>query len=180
MSFLSTTITQFKHYKDLAEKAMAQLDDTSLLHEVEGADNSLTVIVKHLNGNMLSRWTNFLSEDGEKPWRRRDEEFEHSALTRNQLMELWEEGWQCMFSTLESLSDSELGQTVHIRGEASSAMDAIIRQLMHYSYHIGQIILLCKQQAGDTWQSLSIPRGGSAAYNATLFGKTGDDPEKTV
>jgi hypothetical protein len=130
--------------------------------------------VKHLHGNMLSRWTNFLSEDGEKPWRRRDEEFEHSPLGREELMRLWEEGWERVFSTLTSLSDEDLAGSIRIRGEQYSVMDAIIRQLMHYSYHIGQMILLCKMKAGDNWESLSIPKGGSAAFNSAMFEKSGD------
>ena len=171
MSFLTTTIRQFRHYKELAEGAMIQLDDAMLLHEAAGGNNSVVVIVKHLHGNMLSRWTNFLTEDGEKAWRKRDEEFEHASLSRVQLMQLWEEGWQCVFGALGDMTDADLERTVHIRGEASTAMDAIIRQLMHYSYHVGQIVLLCKQQVGENWRSLSIPKGGSAAFNAAMSGQ---------
>jgi hypothetical protein len=168
MSFLKSAIRQFRHYKELAEKAMAQPDDAALLHEADGDNNSIVVIVKHMRGNMLSRWTNFLTEDGEKPWRTRDAEFNHETLTRANLLNLWEEGWACVFGTLESLTDADLTRTIHIRGEAMTAMDGILRQLAHYCYHVGQIILLCKQQA-DSWQSLTIPKNGSAAFNAGLF-----------
>jgi hypothetical protein len=171
MSFLKYCITRFREYKRLADKAMAQLSDERLLHNAEGDNNSIVVIVKHMRGNMLSRWTNFLTEDGEKPWRQREEEFEHEGLSREALMQLWEEGWACLFATLESLSEADLDRIIHIRKEGMSAMDAIIRQLMHYSYHIGQIVLLCKHDAAEGWQSLSIPRGGSAAFNASMAEK---------
>lgn len=169
MSFLTSSITRFKTYKQLAEKALAQVSDEALLQDGRNeADNSIVVIVKHMHGNMISRWTDFLTEDGEKPWRRRDEEFEHEALTRAELMALWESGWATVFATLESMNEADLARTVHIRKEPLEAMDAIIRQLMHYAYHVGQIILLCKQALGSNWQSLSIPKGGTAAYNAAM------------
>lgn len=168
MNFLQNVISRFHEYKGLAEKAMAQLSDESLIHDVADGNNSIVVIVKHLRGNMLSRWTNFLTEDGEKPWRRREEEFVHEHLTREKLMLLWEEGWAQMFDTLESLTEADLSRTIHIRGAAMNAMEAIIRQVMHYSYHVGQIILLCRQELGDDWKSLSIPRGGTAAFNAVM------------
>ncbi len=175
MHFLTTAIRLFKYYKELGEAGMAQMTDSMLVAETEGDNNnSIVVIVKHLHGNMLSRWTNFLTEDGEKPWRQRDHEFLHERITRDQVMRLWEEGWQCLFRALDGMTESDLTKTVHIRGQASSAMDVIIRQLMHYSYHVGQIILLCKQQAGDAWQSLSIPKGESAAFNTAM-----SDPSDT-
>lgn len=173
MDFLQSVITRFREYKSLAEKAMAQLSDAQLLHNAEDSDNSIVVIVKHMRGNMLSRWTNFLTEDGEKPWRQREEEFEHEELSRETLMNLWEEGWACLLNTLGSLRAEDLEHTVHIRREAMPAMDAIIRQVMHYSYHVGQIILLCKHQAGESWHSLSIPRGGTAAFNAAMEAQKG-------
>jgi uncharacterized damage-inducible protein DinB len=172
MRFLETAISQFRHYKELAEKAMAQISDEALLKECAPNNNSIVILVRHMHGNMLSRWTNFLTEDGEKPWRRRDEEFEHAAFSRAELMELWESGWQCLFGALGSLTDADLPQTIRIRAQEMSAMDAILRQLSHYCYHVGQIILLCKQSA-ESWQSLSIPRNESAAYNAALLGETG-------
>ena len=170
MSFLKISIRRFKEYKLLAEKALTQLSDDALLQDADSqAENSLVVIIKHLNGNMLSRWTNFLTEDGEKPWRARDGEFEYQNLSRTELMKLWDAGWERVFATLELLSEDDLSHDIHIRGEAMSAMDGIVRQLMHYAYHVGQIILLCKQKSGGTWQSLSIPRGGTAAFNAAFL-----------
>lgn len=169
MSFLQSSTRQFHHHKDLAEKALAQLHDAALQQDAaEENGNSLVVIIKHMRGNMLSRWTNFLTEDGEKEWRKREEEFEHESLSRESLMALWEEGWSCVFSTLASLTDEDLSRTIHIRKEAMSAMDGIIRQLMHYAYHVGQIILLCKQEVTEGWSSLSIPPGGTAAFNTSM------------
>ena len=174
MSFLQTSMAQFRHYKALAEKAMIQVDDASLLHEASGDNSSFIVIIKHLHGNMLSRWTAYLTEDGEKPWRERDAEFLHEALTRDGLLQLWEEGWARVFDTLASLTNADLDRTIHIRSEAMTAMDGIIRQQMHYAYHVGQIVLLCKQQVKHAWQSLSIPKGETAAYNAALFTQAKD------
>lgn len=173
-AFLENATKRLREYKALSEKAIAQLSDEALLHDAaEPGGNSLTVIIKHLRGNMLSRWTNYLTEDGEKPWRQREEEFVHENLTREGLMQLWEEGWTAVFNTLSALQEEDLGRTIHIRTEPMTAMDGIIRQLMHYSYHVGQIILLCKQELGDGWQSLSIPRGGTAAFNAAMATQAG-------
>lgn len=160
MNFIPDCITRLREYKALAEKAMNQLSDDALLREpLHEGDNSLVVLVKHMHGNMLSRWTNFLTEDGEKIWRKRNDEFRHVGTTRERLMQLWEEGWTCFLSALESLQQDDLNRTVHIRQQPLSAGDAIIRQVMHYSYHVGQIILLCKQVKGNDWQSLSMPVG---------------------
>ncbi len=168
-AFLENSTKRLREYKGLAEKAIAQLSDEALLHDADKAGgNSLAVIIKHMRGNMLSRWTNYLTEDGEKPWRQREEEFVHESLTRKRLMQLWEEGWATVFNTLSSLGEEDLGRTIHIRTESMTAMDGIIRQLMHYAYHVGQIILICKQELGDGWQSLSIPKGGTAAFNAAM------------
>ncbi len=173
-AFLENSTKRLHEYKALAEKAIAQLSDEALLHDAdEPGGNSLAVIIKHMRGNMLSRWTNYLTEDGEKPWRQREEEFVHESLTREMLMRLWEEGWAAVFNTLSSLSEEDLGCSIHIRTEGMTAMDGIIRQLMHYSYHVGQIILLCKQARGEDWQSLSIPRGGTAAFNAAMTAQAG-------
>jgi hypothetical protein len=172
MGFLEYSIKRLLEYKRIADKAIAQISDAALLHQAASEnENSIVVIVKHMRGNMLSRWTNFLTEDGEKTWRQREEEFEHENMTRVHLLELWEEGWACVFDTLGNLTEEDLQHTIHIRNEPMTAMDAIMRQLMHYSYHIGQIVLLCKEEAGDNWQSLSIPKGGSAAFNATMAAK---------
>jgi hypothetical protein len=171
MDFLQSVTTRFREYKNLAEKAMLQLSDERLLHNAEGSNNSIVVIVKHLRGNMLSRWTNFLTEDGEKPWRQREEEFQHEDMSRERLMQLWEEGWACLFTTLGSMSKEDLDKIIYIRKEGMPAIDAIIRQVMHYSYHVGQLVMLCKHDAAEQWESLSIPRGGTAAFNAAMATK---------
>lgn len=144
---------------------MAQVTDEQLIAVLDGEMNSIAIIVKHMAGNMRSRWTDFLSSDGEKPSRNRDTEFEDPPLTRKALLSLWEEGWQCLFRALEPLSDQDLQRTVTIRGEAHSVMQAINRQVAHYSYHCGQIVLLAKHFKHSEWQSLSVPRRQSADFN---------------
>lgn len=168
MSILQTSLLQFRQYKDLAEGAMQQISDEDLLLPAEHEENSLVVLIKHLHGNMLSRFTNFLEEDGEKPWRQRDKEFEHEAMDRLQAMQLWEAGWACVLDNIGVLKDEDLTRIIHIRTEPMTVEAAILRQLMHYAYHVGQIVWYCKQKAGSAWQSLSIPKGGSAEYNEQL------------
>jgi Protein of unknown function (DUF1572) len=161
----SDCISLFRYYKSLGERAMAQLPDDRLQYAPDEECNSVAVIVKHLAGNMRSRWTDFLTADGEKPNRNRDSEFEHPPKDRKQLMQLWEEGWACLLGALESLDDSQLGQQVLIRGEAHSVMQAVNRQLCHCAYHVGQIVVLAKQGRKGDWVSLSVPRGKSADFN---------------
>jgi hypothetical protein len=144
---------------------MAQVADEHLFATLDAEANSIAIVVKHMAGNMRSRWTDFLTSDGEKPNRDRDSEFENPAETREALLRDWENGWACVFSALEPLTDDDLERTVHIRGEAHSAMQAINRQVAHYAQHIGQIVLLAKHYAGENWQSLSIPRHQSAEFN---------------
>jgi len=144
---------------------MAQVTDDHLFRVLDGEMNSIAVIVKHMAGNMRSRWTDFLTSDGEKPDRNRDSEFVDPPATREALLATWEAGWQCLFSALEPLSEGDLERTVTIRGEAHSVMQAINRQVAHYSYHCGQIVLLAKHFKHDAWQSLSVPRRQSADYN---------------
>ncbi len=170
-AFLTTTIKVFRQYKALGEKTMEQLSDEKLFFQYNDDSNSIAVIVKHLHGNMLSRWTDFLTSDGEKEWRERDAEFENESMTRETLLQKWNEGWNCMFNTLESLKAEDLAKTVYIRNEAHSAQDAIIRQLAHYSYHVGQIVYLGKMIAGTGWKSLSIPKNQSKAFNDEKFSK---------
>jgi hypothetical protein len=155
----------FRYYKKLAERAMAQVSDEQLFAELDKDGNSIAIIVKHMAGNMRSRWVNFLTTDGEKPDRNRDSEFEGPPATREALLEMWEQGWGYVFGALEPLSDEDLGRTITIRGEAHSVMQAINRQLAHYPMHIGQILMLAKHFAHDHWQSLSIPRGRSGEFN---------------
>jgi len=157
-SYLKDSIAIFKYYKGLGENAMAQCPDASLLAQLDPESNSIAIIVKHLAGNMRSRWTEFLTSDGEKPNRNRDSEFDEAPKNRTEILDLWDGGWKCVFSALESLSDADLTKTITIRGEEHSVMQAINRQVAHYSDHIGQIILLGKHFAGANWKSLSMPK----------------------
>ena len=164
-SYLMDSLDLFRYYKNLAERAMAQVSDEQLLTVLDGEANSIAVIVKHMAGNMRSRWTDFLTTDGEKPDRNRDTEFAEPPATREAMLTLWEEGWQWLFSALEPLYEPDLQRTVTIRGEAHSVMQAINRQLAHYSYHCGQIVLLAKHLGHAQWKSLSVPRKQSAEFN---------------
>lgn len=175
-SYLSDSISLFRYYKSLGERAMAQLSDEQLLFAPDEECNSVSVIVKHLAGNMRSRWTDFLTTDGEKPNRNRDTEFEDPPKDRQRLMQVWEEGWACLLGALESLDDSQLGQQVLIRGEAHSVMQAVNRQLCHYSYHVGQIVALAKQGRQGEWVSLSVPRGKSGDFNQRV--RSGDASQR--
>jgi hypothetical protein len=157
-NYLDSVKKQFLQYKALGEKAMAQLKEEQLFHSINEETNSIAVIVKHMNGNMLSRWTDFLTTDGEKAWRKRDEEFEPDIKGKDELLKIWEEGWDCLFKAINSLDMDQLTEIVFIRGEAHTIMDAINRQLAHYSYHIGQIVFAAKQLKEGQWHSLSIPK----------------------
>ncbi|MGD1096918.1 MAG: DUF1572 domain-containing protein [Bryobacteraceae bacterium] len=168
-SYLTDSLDLFHYYKKLAERAMAQVTDEQLLTVLDGEMNSIAVIVKHMAGNMRSRWTDFLTSDGEKPDRQRDAEFTDPPRTREALLAMWQEGWQCVFSALEPLSDEDPSRTITIRGEAHSVMQAINRQVAHYSYHCGQIVLLAKHFKHDEWQSLSVPRKQSAEFNRRVL-----------
>ena len=163
-SYLIDSVDLLRYYKNLAERAMAQVTDEQLLAVLDNEMNSIAVIVKHMAGNMRSRWSDFLTSDGEKPGRDRDAEFVDPPARREGLLALWEEGWECVFSALEPLSQQDMQRTVTIRGEAHSVMQAINRQVAHYSYHCGQIVLLAKHFKYDEWQSLSVPRRQSAEF----------------
>lgn len=174
--YLQTAIRRFRQYKELGDKTFAQLEDQDFHVKPNDASNSIAVIIKHVSGNMISRWTNFLTEDGEKPYRQRDEEFgEDASLTREQLLGLWEKGCNTLLDTLRGLREDDLLSTIYIRQEPLSAIDAINRQLAHYPYHIGQIAYLGRMIRGDEWQSLSIPPGQSIQYNQGVGLK---DPSK--
>jgi hypothetical protein len=164
-SYIQDSLSLFRYYKRLAERAMEQVTDEQLFAAIDKESNSIAVIVKHMAGNMLSRWTDFLTTDGEKPTRDRDSEFVEPPATREELMTLWKDGWSRLFAAIEPLTEADLGRTVTIRGEAHSVMQAINRQLAHYSHHVGQIVLLAKHFACDHWQSLSVPRNKSADFN---------------
>jgi len=169
--FLDSTIKRMNEYKKLGEKTFDQLDDDQMLMQPNYESNSIAIIIHHLHGNMLSRWTNFLTEDGEKPWRNRDEEFELYNANKDQLMQLWNEGWGVFLHTLSSLSEDDLSKTVTIRKEPLIVIDAINRQIAHYSYHVGQIIFLGKWIKASEWKTLSIARKGSADFNEKMMGK---------
>jgi len=163
--YIEDALAVLHNYKTLAERAMAQVSDDQLFISLDHEANSIAIIVKHVTGNMRSRWTDFLTTDGEKPNRNRDGEFVDPPATRAELMSDWEHGWNCVFAAIEPLTDADLGRTVTIRGEAHSVMQAINRQLAHYPHHVGQIVLLAKHFACDHWQSLSVPRNKSAEFN---------------
>jgi hypothetical protein len=163
--YLQTAIKRLRYYKDLGEKTFGQLTDAELHFTPNTASNSIVVIVQHIAGNMLSRWTNFLTEDGEKPWRQRDEEFEVRNYSKQQIVELWEKGWACFLDALTSLTENDLLKTIYIREEPLLVIDAINRQLAHYPYHVGQIIYIGKLIKDSSWQSLSIEKGKSDDYN---------------
>jgi len=168
-SYLEDSLALFRYYKNLAEKAIAQITDQQLTAVLDSEMNSIAVIVKHMAGNMRSRWTDFLISDGEKPDRNRDSEFVDPPLTREALLRVWEEGWQCVFRALEPLAEQDLRRTVTIRGEAHSVMQAINRQIAHYACHCGQIVLLAKHFKESAWQSLSIPRRRSDEFNRRVL-----------
>ena len=167
-SYIKDSIDLFRYYKRLAERAMEQAPDEALFSTLDPESNSIAIVVKHMSGNMRSRWTNFLTTDGEKPDRNRDTEFEAPPATRKELMELWEAGWRYLFSALEPLSDADLSRTVMIRTEPHSVMQAINRQIAHYSYHIGQIIYLAKHFAAENWKAVTVPRGQSKQFTAAV------------
>jgi uncharacterized damage-inducible protein DinB len=164
-SYLKDSIDVFRYYKKLSERAMAQCPDVGLFATLDAESNSIAIIVKHMAGNMRSRWTDFLTKDGEKPDRHRDTEFEEPPKTRAELMELWERGWKYVFDALQPLSDADLTRTITIRTEPHSVTQAINRQVAHYSYHVGQIVFLARHAAGDKWQTLTIPKKKSAEFN---------------
>jgi len=163
--YLQTAIRRLRYYKGLGEKTFGQLTDAELHFRPNEASNSIAVIVQHLSGNMLSRWTNFLTEDGEKSWRQRDEEFEVHNYSKQQILELWEKGWSCFLNALAALTENDLLKTIYIREEPLLVIDAINRQLAHYPYHVGQILYIGKIIKDTGWQSLSIEKGKSEAYN---------------
>ncbi|RNC85788.1 MAG: DUF1572 domain-containing protein [Balneola sp.] len=170
-NYLESVRKQFEYYKLLGERTFDQLEDEDLFWEYNPESNSIAIIVKHLWGNMLSRWTDFLTTDGEKEWRNRDTEFEADITTRGEMMEKWDEGWTCLFAAINSVHEEHFDQLVYIRNMGHTIPEAINRQLAHYSYHIGQIVYIGRMKKGDAWRSLSVPKGGTAAYNAEKFSK---------
>jgi hypothetical protein len=169
-SYLEDSLSLLRYYKRLGEGAMGQLDDNQFLAVLDPEMNSMAQIVKHLHGNMLSRWTGFPTADGESPTRDRDSEFVDPPATRAEVMARWNEGWDCVFAALGPLGDDDMSRTVRIRGEAHSVMQAINRQLTHYAYHVGQMVFLAKHLQNTKWKSLSIPRGQSKEFNRRVAG----------
>lgn len=168
-SYLESIKKQFLYYKTLGEKAIDQLEPEQLFTTVNEDTNSIAIIVKHLSGNMLSRWTDFLTTDGEKQWRNRDEEFEIDYQSKQEVMNAWKKGWDCLFNALNNLQPNQLSDIIYIRNEGHTVIEAINRQLAHYPYHVGQIVFYAKQLKNSSWQSLSIPRKESNSYNAIKF-----------
>jgi Protein of unknown function (DUF1572) len=167
--YLNSAKKQFEYYKMLGDKTFAQLPDQALFWQYNAESNSIATIVQHLHGNMLSRWTDFLTTDGEKDWRNRDAEFENMPTTRAEILQKWEAGWACLFAALADLTEGDLQTEIYIRNQAHSITEAINRQLAHYPYHVGQIVFLGKMVADADWASLSIPKGNSSEYNAEKF-----------
>ena len=168
--FLKDAIKRFRYYKELGDKTFEQLEEADFLYQPSTESNSIAVIIQHLYGNMLSRWTNFLTEDGEKVWRIRDREFEEIKHNKEEILSLWNLGWSCIFNTLESLTTADLTKTVTIRTEPLTVYDAILRQLAHYPYHVGQIVYLGRMVTNENWKSLSIPKGNSETYLNSVKG----------
>jgi hypothetical protein len=168
-SYLADSLALFRQYKKLAEQAMKQVSDEQLQIVLDPEMNSIAQTVKHMTGNMRSRWTDFLNTDGEKPDRQRDSEFVDPPATRESVLARWQEGWQTVFQALEPLTDADLSRTVFIRGEAHSVMQAINRQIAHYAYHCGQIVLLAKHFRSEEWKSLTVPRNKSGEFNQRVL-----------
>ena len=170
-NYLSSAKNQFEYYKMLADKTIEKLPAEKLSWQYNAESNSIVTIVKHLWGNMLSRWTDFLTTDGEKQWRDREAEFENDTITKEELLVKWNEGWKCLFDALDPLTHEDLGKEIFIRNLGHSVTEAINRQLAHYAYHVGQIVFIGKMILNEEWVSLSIPKGNSKAYNEEKFSK---------
>ena len=171
LNYLAGARKQFLYYKSLADKTFDQVSDEALFWQHDADSNSIAMMVQHLAGNMLSRFTDFLESDGEKPWRNRESEFEPVLQTRAEMLAYWEKGWTCLMTALDALTDADLDRMVYIRNQGHTVLEAINRQLCHYPYHIGQIVFAGKMLCAGDWQSLSIPKGGSAAFNAEKFAR---------
>jgi len=169
--YLTSVVKQFAYYRQLGEKAIAQVQDEQLFWQYNGESNSVAIIVQHLCGNMLSRFTNFLTSDGEKEWRNREAEFLPVITTREDLLAFWQKGWSCLLEAMENLQEDDLLKIIYIRHQGHTVVAAINRQLAHYPYHIGQLVFICKMACNSNWRSLSIPKGNSADYNAGKFSR---------
>ena len=170
-SYLNSILKQFEYYKSLGEKTFDQLSEEQLFWKSDSEANSIAIIVKHIAGNMLSRWTNFLKEDGEKSWRNRDGEFENSFHTKDDVLNAWDQGWKCLFDALDQVNDDNLESIIYIRNHGHTVTEAINRQLSHYSYHVGQIVFIGRMLKKEDWVSLSVPKNQSKEYNKEKFAK---------
>lgn len=170
-NYIESVKKQFLYYKTIGEKAIEQLEPEQLFISVNEDTNSIAMIIQHVSGNMLSRWTDFLTSDGEKDWRNRDNEFEETITNKEELMNLWNKGWDCFFGALNSLQPEQLETIIYIRNEGHTVIEAINRQLAHYPYHIGQIVFYSKMLKQSEWNSLSIPKNKSNSYNSDKFSK---------
>lgn len=166
--YIQSVLKRILYYKELADKSFAVLSESDFYIQPNPESNSIAIIIQHMAGNMLSRWTDFLTSDGEKEWRNRDAEFENQQLSKSELIAYWEKGWTCLRDALEVLTENDLQATIHIRSEALTVVDAINRQLAHYPYHVGQIVYLARMIRGNEWVSLSIPKGNSAQFNQDM------------
>jgi len=171
-TYLPSVIKLFEYYKELGEKTFEQVSEENLFWQYNEASNNIATIVKHLSGNMISRWTDLLNSDGEKDWRNRDFEFENDIESREQMIAVWNKGWACLFDALNNLTEADLAKQIFIRNMEHTVTEAINRQLTHYAYHVGQIVFIGKMVVNEKWNSLSIPRGGSKKYNKEKFSKS--------
>lgn len=170
-NYLSSIKKQFRYYKSVGDRAIAQVTEEQMHWHYNDESNSIAVIIKHITGNSLSRWTDFLTSDGEKPARDRDEEFEDNTATKEELIELWNKGWDCLFNAIDPLTGDDLMHLIYIRNERHTVIEAVNRQLAHIPYHVGQIVYLAKMVSSEKWNSLTIPKGKSKEFNAGIFGR---------
>lgn len=170
--FLKDCIKRFQYYKELGDKTLEQISDSDLHWMPSSESNSIALIIQHMHGNMKSRWTNFLTEDGEKSWRNRDQEFESPTWTKTEALDIWNQGWACLLDTLAGLTKEDLNKTIYIRTEPLLVYDAILRQLAHYPYHVGQIVYVGRMIRNEQWKNLSIPKGHSQAFNDQMKNST--------
>ncbi|ETN96546.1 DUF1572 family protein [Zhouia amylolytica] len=168
-NYLESTRKQFRYYKSLADKTFVVLNDDDIHWRKVEVQNNIVTLVKHMAGNMLSRFTNFLSEDGEKDWRNRDDEFEDTLATKDEMITYWDKGWNCLFNSMDHLSPKDLERIIYIRNEGHTVLEALNRQMAHYAYHVGQIVFIGKLLKGDQWNSLTIPKGASKDFNKEKF-----------
>jgi hypothetical protein len=170
-NYLKNTRKLFRYYKSLGDNSLAQIDEKQIHFKFEEYSNNVATIVKHLAGNMLSRWTDFLTADGEKEWRNRETEFDDTFQSKTEMLSYWEKGWNCLFNAIDPLTVEDLDKIIYIRNEGHSVLEAMNRQLAHYSYHIGQLVFVIKALKSEDWQTLSIPRGKSENFNKEKFNK---------